>query len=298
MIRKPTPPRGESGDRDAWRPTAIAAGFTLIELLVVIAIIAILAAMLLPALARAKQVAYSAACLNNLKQLQLAYILYAGDNRDHLIQNDSVLAVNSPGTGEVGQFARGASWCPGDVRTDVNTTNIQAGQLYPYNQSPAIYRCPGDTGRVRLATGGSVPKTRSYNLSIWLNCSQIDGTPPFRLYTTLSGVFDPGHSQCQAFVEAHEDFIADSTFGLMPHGYPGWSDVWLDIPADRHSQGGNLSFLDGHAEHFRWRSMKKGLVFGAPSMPSEQLPDLRKMQATVLSLGTWQSLYDQWSASQ
>ncbi len=271
------------------------AGFTLIELLVVIAIIAILAARLLPALARSKQQAYSAVCLSNLKQLQLAYVLYAGDNRDHLIQNDSVLNV-SQGGGETGNFDKGVSWCPGDVRVDTTTTNIERGLLYSYNRSPGIYRCPGDTGRVKLATGTSVPKTRSYNLSVWLNSNQEDGPPPFRAYTSYSAAFDPGQSQFESFVEVHEDYIADSTFGLLPLGYPGWTDTWLDIPADRHNRGGNLAFLDGHAEHFKWRSTKKGLVFGAGTMPPEQLPDLRKLQTTILSLTTWQQLHDQWAS--
>ena len=296
MIRMPTPAHGGSGLSSARRADSTSAGFTLIELLVVIAIIAILAAMLLPALSRAKQVAYSAVCLSNLKQLQLAYVVYAGDHQDRLILNDSVLNV-SQGAGENGNFERGSSWCPGDVRSDINTTNIERGLLFPYNRSPGIYRCPGDTGRVRLLNGGSVPKTRSYNLSIWLNSNQDDGPPPFRAYSTYSSVVDPGQSQCQSFVEVHEKFIADSTFGLLPFGFPGWTDTWLDIPADRHSQGGNLAFLDGHAEHFRWRAPKRDLVFGAASMPAEQLPDLRKMQTTILSLKTYNDLHLTWELS-
>ena len=276
-------------------PAPLRAGFTLIELLVVIAIIAILAAMLLPALARAKQVAHSAVCLSNLKQLQLAYTLYSGDNRDQLILNDSVLNVN-PGGGGSGTFERGTSWCPGDVRVDINTTNIERGLLFQYNRSVGIYRCPGDTGRLKLPNGAKVPKTRSYNLSIWLNSAQDDGPPPFRAYTTFASVVDPGQSQCQSFVEVHQDYIADSTFGLLPLGFPGWTDTWLDIPADRHSQGGNLTFMDGHSEHLRWRASKTGLIFAAPTMPPAQLPDLRKLQTTILSLKTWQGLYFFWES--
>ncbi len=277
-------PRGEpSGERDRRR-----LGFTLIELLVVIAIIAILAAMLLPSLARAKQLAQSTACLNNLKQLQLAYLLYVGDHRDELVQNDSVLYVNDNGTPMSADFS-GISWCPGDVRVQTNTVAIETGVLFPYNSSVAIYRCPADPGRVRLFGGGSRPRIRSYNLSIWLNSQVADGSGA---YWKMTEVLDPSISQCQTFVDTHEDTIADATFGLLPPEDPDWGKRWLDVPADRHNRGGNLAFLDGHVEHFRWQVYKKGLTVGAPVIPASQIPDLRKMQTTILS---WATLLDRWA---
>jgi prepilin-type N-terminal cleavage/methylation domain-containing protein/prepilin-type processing-associated H-X9-DG protein len=259
--------------------------FTLIELLVVIAIIAILAALLLPGLSRARQLALSADCLNHLRQLQTASQLYTTDNRDWLVQNDSVLFVSGPDGGPNGSFTNGISWCPGDVRKDTTTTNIQNGLLFPYSRSTPIYRCPADNKRVPLPLGGSVPRTRSYNLSIWLNCEASDGAGPYLKFTEVT---DPPTSGCQSFVDTHEDEIADATFGLYPKGYPFWGDQWLDVPADRHNQGANLAFLDGHAEHFRWRASKKGVSIGDPVSDPKQLQDYRKLQTTILSWATLQ----------
>ena len=115
------------------------AGFTLIELLVVIAIIAILAALLLPALATAKQKAMTAGCQNNQKQLQMAWFLYLGDNADVMVPNNVLYNIGMSADAEVG-----ASWCMGSGRYDATTTNIQSGVLFPCNSSVGIYRCPAD----------------------------------------------------------------------------------------------------------------------------------------------------------
>ena len=264
-------------------PGANPPAFTLIELLVVIAIIAILAALLLPGLNRARQLAQSAACLNHLRQLQTAAHLYTTDNRDDLVQNDSVLFVDGPDGGSNGTFTNGTSWCPGDVRKDTTFTNVQNGLLFPYSRSTPIYHCPADLKRVPLPGGRSVLRTRSYNLSIWLHC---EPNQAIGAYTKFTEVNDPTSSACQTFVDTHEDQIADATFGLYPKDCPFWGGFWLDVPADRHNQGANLAFLDGHAEHFRWRAPKKGIEIGDAVLDPKQLLDYRKLQTTIISWPT------------
>jgi len=253
-------------------------GFTLIELLVVIAIIAILAALLLPALARAKDKALNVACLNNLKQLETCWHLYVGDYNDLLVPNNSVYGQN------INVATGGASWCLGSARYDTATTNIENGLLFPYNRSVAIYRCPADRSTIEDQGGNklSQPRNRSYNQS-----QSVNGYPEFDsfmlthipCFKKLTQISAPNSAQCLVFIDEHEDTLLDSEFG-MPTDYYDGSTKWWDMPANRHSQGANLSFADGHVEHWHWQVPKvfQGFI---QSIPPAELPDYNRLRSGI-----------------
>src|SRR6185369_7566854 len=140
--------------------------FTLIELLVVIAIIGILAAMLLPAMAKSKCSAKTVACLNNLRQLQLCFQLYAGDHDDRMLPNNFVydIVTQQP-------IDTGPSWCTNVAIFSGDTDGIRQGLLFPYNTSVALYHCPADRSTLETAAGVKLPdpRLRSYNLSQSIN---------------------------------------------------------------------------------------------------------------------------------
>ena len=239
------------------RPRNFFRAFTLIELLVVIAIIAILAAMLLPALSRAKERAYSIACVSNLKQLALCFHLYAGDNNDFMLPNNFVYNLS---TQQAFPGNQGPSWCTNVAPYEADPAGIKAGLLYQYNTSVGIYRCPGDQSTVETPAGvkSATPRLRSYNLSQSVNglsyAGQISDAIPH--YKKFTGIRKPTPTGLLVFLEVHQDEIVDTQFGIPVE--PDWWSTgnWWDIPTNRHNQGANFSFADGHVEHWRWKAPK------------------------------------------
>lgn len=248
-------------------------GFTLIELLVVIAIIAILAALLLPALSQGKVRAQSIACVNNLNELEHCAQLYATDFRDTLPPNQAGGYVAAPtSTNSPSDVSNPFSWCPGIAPKDPGVSDVQIGLFYPYNQQPLIYHCPADNSTVDGYPG--MLRNRSYCMSIGINCPGVPNT-----YQKVSDVKDLSPSDCFVLIDTQEQDIWDCTFGIFSSD-SFWADDWLDLAADRHGIGASISFVDGHVEHWKWRARK--IFPGYPWFPAysdDDLADLHRLQA-------------------
>ena len=265
-----------------WRKLSIS-GFTLIELLVVIAIIAILAAVLLPALNQARQKAQSIACMSNLKQLQLCFHLYAMDNSDFMPPNDFVYDIDTlqafPGN-------EGPSWCTNVAPFDTDPVGITGGLLFQYNTSLGIYKCPADQSTVQTPGGTllSQPRFRSYNLSqsiVGLSyAGQIATEIPH--YSKTSEPRGPAPCPiCSSSLTCIRDEITDTEFGI-PVAVDDWYayGYWWDIPANRHNQGANFSFCDGHVEHWKWKAPKTVVGRGsAQPVAANEWDDYNRMEA-------------------
>ncbi len=240
-------------------------GFTLIELLVVIAIIAILAAMLLPALARAKDKARAAYCLGNHKQLGLAWLMYADDNANRLV-------ANRGGGVPVGSQPGASSWVNGWEDWTANTrdnTNIQAllGTPFgPYARNIGIYKCPSDTYLITEG-GAKMPRIRSVSMNAFVGDVGQDTSAGWLDYLKTSDIILPPPVQLWVFTDEHPDSIND---GWLTDD-PGSTTYWGDLPGSYHSGGTEFAYGDGHAEYRRWQDQYNAATGTGTVQPVRQV---------------------------
>ena len=269
------------------------AAFTLVELLVVIATMAILAVTLLPAFAGTRQNAQVIGCMDNQRQLAVAWAMYARDNNDALVPNrglNGATGVTYSGDPRLQpQLLPGganADWCPGNMQNDQDTVAgskypegsiyswwLQAGLLYPYVNNMSAYHCPADHSTVpRGLTAFVAPALRTYSMNDWVQPMDNPGyasspwpggpTTGYYVYTKLSNMYQPGPSKIFVFIEESPYSIDDGFFAVNPSE----TTTWVNSPAVLHGNASVLAFADGHTDAHRWTD--SSMITATPSTPT------------------------------
>jgi prepilin-type processing-associated H-X9-DG protein len=251
-------------------------GFTLTELLVIIATILIVAATIGTALATTKPNTLAFQCLNNLRQLGLAWKMYADDNQGRLVYNS--------------HGASGRSWAYGWLTYDASSANTNTEALINpntayfgrYLKTASVFKCPADKSVVTIG-GEQLPRVRSVSLNVYMGPYDASNPPTYQatLYTSVNQIASP--AQRFTFLDEHADSINDGAFITAP----GNKDLMPDLPASYHDGAGNFIFADGHGESHRWTDRRTSrAVFGLPLnnflMPGNVDVDWVQQHATEL----------------
>jgi prepilin-type N-terminal cleavage/methylation domain-containing protein/prepilin-type processing-associated H-X9-DG protein len=251
------------------------AGFTLLELMVVVFIIGVLAALLSTAFNNTKAKGQKVTCLNNLYHLQLAWRLYYDDNEDWLALNKSVPV---PLERFFGRPNSSNSWVAGTPKADTSPANIVAGKLFPYtDKTVSVYHCPSD--RSAVVGRKDLLRTRSYSISAYL-AGDEEGIDP-RVKSKESELIS-SPDRVFVFIEEHESSAWLGSFHIMPREKLTLAAAsWSSTPSDRHNQGCNLTFSDGHVEYWKWYWPKKVDLQSKLTSNGHELRDLRRLQECV-----------------
>jgi prepilin-type N-terminal cleavage/methylation domain-containing protein/prepilin-type processing-associated H-X9-DG protein len=270
-------------------PKSSATGFTLIELLVVIAIIAVLAAMLLPALAKAKQRAQTMQCISNEKQLIAGALMYCNENSDRLVPVGS--EAYTPGMyGNPGSLSENplldanlqpggslAQFCPGNLQSSAMdfspyyTNWIMAGLIFPYIQNVAAYKCPADLSKVpyNFPVTFAMPSCRTYSASCWVG-GLLNWNGGYKEYYKQTDMHSPGPVGIWYLIEEKPSSIEDTYFVCDPSA----PKLWYNSPAVLHGSVGVLAYADGHVETHKWTDGKMLAGIGDNIKADPNSPDL------------------------
>jgi prepilin-type N-terminal cleavage/methylation domain-containing protein/prepilin-type processing-associated H-X9-DG protein len=236
-------------------PRSLFRAFTLVELLVVIAVIAILAAMLLPALARAKGAAKRIQCSNNQRQLATVWVMYATDNNDRLAANG---VVQSPPSTVNKLWIQGYFY----NLTDQTNSDLMLSPQYAlfgnYLRTTRVYVCPTDRGLVTVY-GQQYPKIRSYSLNAylgWLGSWDSRLSSAYKIFSKFSDVSAQMPAGVFTFMDVNPDSICWPYFGVYMD-----RDSFFNFPNSSHNRGGVVSFGDGHVERHQWRDQRTITAF-------------------------------------
>lgn len=235
-------------------------GFSIVELLVVISTISILAALLLPALRQTRARSHAIGCLSNLKQLQVAWMMYSDDNDGYLVPN-----ADSPGV----QWVKAGSALqlkPSDLTNTVFLTDSRSAAFAKYIKEKRVYRCPGDDSTVTIGTRKHA-RVRSYTLSDQLgNSPEAPGA-----INRLSDINYPGPTRRFTFIDTHPGWSGNNYF-VSPK--PQNLQAFSSLPASSHGRIGTLAYADGHIELTRWRDPRTWSTKITPELSSGLHPEI------------------------